>query len=80
MRDVGIFIGEDGSMGFRRGQKYRLTIDYDRERDWIVLWSGRCWCPYSNISALLQNWQFELEKKNDVKENWLNGFVKIKGR
>ena len=57
MRDRAIFIGMDGSMGFKRGETYTIELSYDDNRDWLIVRSGRLWCPYSNLTSLLKNWQ-----------------------
>lgn len=57
MRDRAIFIGADGSMGFRRGEAYTIELSYDDNRDWLIVRSGRLWCPYSNLTSLLKNWE-----------------------
>lgn len=57
MRDRAIFIGADGSMGFRRGETYTIELSYDDNRDWLIVRSGRLWCPYSNLTSLLKNWE-----------------------
>lgn len=50
-----VFIGEDGSMGLRRGQIVPLSVYF---------WSGRVWvcwrdarCPYDTIEAFSRNWR-----------------------
>ena len=71
MRDRAIFIGADGSMGFKRGETYTIELSYDNNRDWLIVRSGRLWCPYSNLTSLLKNWQiYGIE--NGVNENIRN--------
>ena len=33
LRDRAIFIGTDGSMGFKRGETYTIELSYDDNRD-----------------------------------------------
>lgn len=44
------FIGTDGSLGYRNGEVYDLTMKGNR----IVLPTP---CPYSSVEAFLRNWQ-----------------------
>lgn len=71
LRDRAIFVGADGSMGFRRGESYTIELSYDDNRDWLIVRSGRLWCPYSNLTSLLKNWQV-CGVKNEVNENIRN--------
>ena len=57
LKDRAIFIGTDGSMGFKRGEIYTIELSYDDNRDWLIVRSGRLWCPYSNLTSLLKNWE-----------------------
>ena len=50
------FIGRDGSMGYKTGVVYDVEIK--SSGNFIILSSkGYIQCPYSNIKALLQNWE-----------------------
>lgn len=53
------FIGEDGSLGFRNGSKYRLQVSTSTEgivvKSTGVLNKGAV-CVYVNVSRLLDNW------------------------
>lgn len=52
------FIGTDGSLGYRRGQRYRLVVNEDTTRAGRVLEIvSPVKCPYANLSAFLRNWQ-----------------------
>lgn len=69
---TGIYIGEDGSMGFRRGQTYRFRIMMEqRPHRAIVIRTeeGLLRCPYSSIDALLRYWHplymWNSERDND---------------
>ena len=44
------FIGEDGSLGYRKGEVYRLVIDGNKIREPRP-------CPYSSVEAFLANWE-----------------------
>lgn len=54
------FVGEDGSMGYRTGQIYRLRIERPG-RSWPVAVTGLephgPWCPYGSEDAYVRNWQ-----------------------
>jgi len=61
------FIGEDGSMGYRTGQKYMLYIDQSlsifplRLQPTIVRAEGKSfcgfYCPYDSWDAFWRNWK-----------------------
>lgn len=51
-----VFVGADGSMGFRNGETYRITISIQGRRIWVEC--GMKECPYATMKALLKNWQF----------------------
>lgn len=52
----GIFVGKDGSMGFKRGKEYQFTTCI-RHNMLCVVTSDGLWCPYSNMEKLLENWR-----------------------
>lgn len=50
------FIGQDGSMGFRRGRVYNLEVAGGRgRRPPVIVWPVRC--PYGSWDAFYANWQ-----------------------
>ena len=56
---TGIYTGEDGSMGFKRGQTYRFTLTAAsgwRKQVNLRTEEGLLHCPYSSIDALLRYW------------------------
>ena len=65
-----IFIGEDGSRGFKYGQTYELNSDirpihiggkiFGQEKTCICLFdrNSKAWCPYSSLEKILENWRF----------------------
>lgn len=57
------FIGQDGSLGFRTGKKYVITLDQGGQHNWIWVKEmfGRS-CPYESIDALERNWELPLKK------------------
>ena len=50
------FIGQDYSMGFRKGNSYEVKIYSDYHFIWIETKDGRR-CPYTNPQALACNWE-----------------------
>ena len=52
----GIFVGKDGSMGFKRGKEYQFTTCI-RHNMLCIVTSDGLWCPYSNMEKLLENWR-----------------------
>ena len=46
------FIGEDGSMGFRNGVTYNLTVSRSSIRREDV----GTWVPYGSLEAFFSNW------------------------
>lgn len=66
-----IFIGKDGSRGFKHGQTYELNSDirpvhvgggyiFGQEKTCICLFdrNSKAWCPYSSLEKVLENWHF----------------------
>lgn len=58
---VGIFIGKNGSMGFKTGQTYRLTtsiIPAGPKTAIVVkdIEDANRWCPYESVETFLENW------------------------
>lgn len=60
------FIGENGSMGFKKGKIYDLNCDIkpgtwhnNKRRAFIYLYSkcDKSWCPYESLEAVLANWE-----------------------
>lgn len=55
-----IFIGEDGSMGFKRGRTYDCAISAQAGSNRVYLAAfadGKFLrCPYSSLKKLLENW------------------------
>lgn len=56
IRTRATFIGTDGSMGFRNGSIYEITISISNGKIWIK--RGWTACPYETMKALLKNWRF----------------------
>ena len=49
------FIGQDGSMGLRRGEIYKVKITSNKRYMWVNI--GMWWsCPYSSPQTLAENW------------------------
>lgn len=57
---VGVFTGQDGSQGFKNGEKYRLHVRSSDTYPIILVDTHspiqRC-CPYSTVAAVLNNWR-----------------------
>lgn len=55
-----MFIGQDGSMGFRNGKIYNIAINVNQHVEEVVVFSNiypTFVCPYGNINAFLKNWK-----------------------
>lgn len=55
------FIGKDGSMGYKKGQRYQLLVSRKRIRPILpnAMLSKRARprpCPYNSIESFLKNW------------------------
>lgn len=61
----GVYIGRDGSMGFRTGQTYEINTEltkiYKNKKkiDVIMLRSGKLFCPYGSVESILEDWKLE---------------------
>lgn len=53
---MGIFVGKNGSMGFKNGEEYKFFTYYDSGYLHLKTTNG-LWCPYSNMAKLLENWR-----------------------
>jgi len=66
-----IFTGEDGSLGYKRGDRYDLHI-IAIQQPWvhggaqihIMRLDGSGMCPYRNIVTFLQNW-------DNIERSWI---------
>lgn len=67
------FIGQNGSMGFKTGKKYVISLDQGGKNNWIWVKEmfGRA-CPYESIEAVARNW--DIEKYLNKRPPTLNGF------
>lgn len=52
------FIGEDGSMGLKKGKYYDCYIESHDEYIWVTWKDGLTImsCPYDSIGKLAENW------------------------
>lgn len=50
------FIGEDGSMGLRHGQTYKVKTFY-KNGYLYVKWGLFRMCPYESMKSLYKNWE-----------------------
>lgn len=70
------FVGEDGSLGYRKGAIYSLRMDpTPTNPDWaVVVWrsDGSGMCPYSSNAAFKRNWEL-LEDEGDTMELQASG-------
>ena len=57
------FIGEDGSMGLRHGNTYKVNIYIKDGYIWVD-WGKRC-CPYDSALVLMANWKEDNEKPKE---------------
>ena len=53
------FIGKDRSMGFRRGQWYRIIAIEEQFKHVVLREASGLFCPYSNVGKMLENWKFD---------------------
>ena len=49
------FIGEDGSMGLRHGQIYKVKV-FHKGSYIYVKWGTFRMCPYESMNSLYKNW------------------------
>lgn len=60
LKDVGKiwakFIGEDGSMGLRKGKLSSVSIYTASNYIWVDWGANRC--PYSSLEKLKENWEW----------------------
>lgn len=52
------FVGKDGSMGYRKGERYRLAVRRKKiiPVGRVTTSRGARVCPYGSIEAFLANW------------------------
>lgn len=51
------FIGEDGSMGLRKGKLYNVSVYTMDNYIWVDWGMNRC--PYSSFGKLEENWEWQ---------------------
>ena len=49
------FIGENGSMGLKKGRVYEIKTSISHDLLWVT-WDDNS-CPYKNLETFLQNWE-----------------------
>ena len=64
----GIFIGKDGSMGFKYGKEYEFHTYCQRDCLHLKTKNG-LWCPYSNMEKLLENWRIINDNRSDQRKD-----------
>lgn len=64
----GIFIGKDGSMGFKYGKEYEFHTYCQRGYLHLKTTNG-LWCPYSNMEKLLENWRIVYDNRSDQRKD-----------
>lgn len=55
-----VFIGEDGSMGFKNSKVYDIAININQHEEKVIVFSNTFptfLCPYNNLKAFLKNWK-----------------------
>lgn len=60
----GVFIGKDGSMGFRKCKKYIFRTRIYNNWIWIETVDGLK-CPYGSLEKLFENWRITGFKKRE---------------
>ena len=53
------FIGKDGSMGFKTGQKYELKSKCANNKIIVKTANDKLFCPYDSIESFLRNWEIK---------------------
>ena len=53
---IGVFIGENGSCGFKYNREYKLTSKVIDKYIWLESKEGFR-CPYSSVENILRNWK-----------------------
>lgn len=53
------FIGKDGSMGFKTGQKYELKSKCVNNKIIVKTINDKLFCPYDSIESFLRNWEIK---------------------
>lgn len=68
---IGIFIGDNGSMGFEHGKMYRFATSIEDGYLQITAKNG-LYCYYQNLETLLDNWRIVSEGTSLRKDkgNW----------
>lgn len=57
MNDLFRFIGEDGSLGYRKGKIYMLELRGRGMTELGVIIDAPVRCPYSSWEAFFENWE-----------------------
>lgn len=51
-----IFIGEEGSMGYKHGITYQIRFSIKQDKISIQRPNGTGVCPYDSLKKFLENW------------------------
>lgn len=55
-----MFIGENGSMGFKNGKVYDIAVSINQHEERVTVFSNTFptfLCPYSNLNNFFNNWE-----------------------
>ena len=63
----GIFIGKDGSMGFKHGKEYQFYTWCERNYLFLKTSNG-LWCPYGSMEKMLENWRILNDNRTDQRK------------
>lgn len=64
---TGIFVGKNGSMGFKNGEEYKFFTYYYAGYLHLKTVNG-LWCPYSSMEKLLDNWRILNDNRTDQRK------------
>jgi hypothetical protein len=78
MKNRFIFIGDDGSLGYKHGKEYNLVFDISKDKCLTIfpdINSGAQVCIYSSWNSFKNNWIRKYDRVfNDIdpygEENW----------
>ena len=75
-----VFIGKNGSMGFKKGKKYQIKTRVEGGCLWVIDLNTGKTCPYGSLEPLLDNWKICRDPKEEASNDKQTWYYKRAGK